>query len=656
MPRLIRLLILFMALTLPVRTAISADTLQDSALTVGIVKNNPPYSFKETGNNVRGLCVDLAALMGKSMNREIRFVECPMAELRGRLEEGTVDVIFCGTMRDVEQNHFLAIPIGINLQRRIFVNHKCATVTCYKDLGSHVVVLLEGDTPTLPPLPENTTFVHKPTYLEALNMLESGAADVFIAPSQLTAHYLIQLHGLKNVRQVGLVVEEDQLAILTAASNRDLHHTLSVALDRIQRQNGLHLLREKWLGRDPTLPSALQRYGNWIGIVSLLLLVVVLLVAIWNWVLKQKVQRMTADLGRSERRYRVLFESSPDMIFLLTPEGCIRHANKRSRSAFNHDGTICLDINNLVTVDEKKRMRQFLLEVFENHYAKDEFYVALKDGHFLDLEIIATLVQDFEDGPLACCFARDVTERNRMEEDLLQSERLSMIGKMAAGVAHEVNNPLSIVLAHAEESLNENLGPEEQRKNLEAIVRNAQRAGQITKTLLSLAAPSNYCPAEVEMAEIIRESLAFLRPKLKLVTIREKLVAGQYVHADAFALQQVFINLLINALTALEDEPGTISVDLRGHRCNGDSTVQVTVCDTGRGIERSSLQSIFEPFYTSRKKGFGLGLFISRRIIEKHGGAIYAESELGKYTSVIVELPALPAPSPNSTTDGEHNA
>ena len=656
MPRLIRLFILIMALTLSGWTPILADSRQDSTLTVGIVKNNPPYSFKEAGNNVRGLCVDLAVLMGRSMGREIRFVECPMAELRGRLDDGTVDAIFCGTMRDVERHHFLGIPIGINLQRRIFVNHNCATVTCYKDLGSHVVVLLEGDTPTLPPLPESTTFVRKPSYLEALRMLESGEADVFIAPSQLTAHYLIQLHELKNVRQVGLVVDEDQLAILTAASNRDLHHTLSVALDRIQRQNGLQLLREKWLGRDPVLPSAIQRYGKWIGIVSMLLMVAVLLVAVWNWILKKKVQRMTADLGRSERRYRVLFESSPDMIFLLTPEGCIRHANKRSRSAFNNDGATCLDINNLVTVDEKKRMRRFLFDVFENHYAKDEFYVVLKDGHFLDLEIIATLVQDFEDGPLACCFARDVTERNRMEEDLLQSERLSMIGKMAAGVAHEINNPLGIVLAHAEESLNERLSPEEQRQNLEAIVRNAQRAGHITKTLLSLAAPSNYCPAEVDMAEIIRESLAFLRPKLKFVSVRENLPPGLLVHADAFALQQVFINLLINAITAMEEEPGSISVDLRGHLCNEDSTVQVTVCDTGRGIERASLQNIFEPFYTSRKKGFGLGLFISRRIIEKHGGAIYAESEPGKYTSVIVELPSLLAPPLNPTTDGEHHA
>ena len=656
MPRPTRLLILIMALTLSGWAPISAATLQESTLTVGIVKNNPPYSFKESGNNVRGLCVDLAVLMGRSMGREIRFVECPMNELRERLDDGTLDVVFCGTMRDVEQRHFLGIPIGINLQRRIFVNHNCATVTCYKDLGSHVVVLLDGDTLTLPPLPESTTFVRKPSYLEALRMLEAGEADVFIAPSQLTAHYLIQLHGLKGVRQVGLVVDEDQLAILTAAPNRDLHHALSVALDRIQRQNGLQLLREKWLGRDPVLPSAIQRYGKWIGIISMLLLMAILLVAVWNWILKKKVQRMTTDLGRSERRYRVLFESSPDMIFLLTPAGCIRHANKRSRSAFSDGDAACLDINNLVTVDEKKRMRQFLYEVFENHYAKDEFYVVLKDGHFLDLEIIATLVQDFEDGPLACCFARDVTERNRMEEDLLQSERLSMIGKMAAGVAHEINNPLGIVLAHAEESLNECLSPEEQRGNLDAIVRNAQRAGHITKTLLSLAAPSNYSPTQVELAEIVRESLAFLRPKLKNVTVCENITPGLYVHADAFALQQVFINLLINAITALEDEPGTISVNLRGQMCNGDSTVQVTICDTGRGIERSSLQSIFEPFYTSRKKGFGLGLFISRRIIEKHSGAIYAESEPGKFTSVIVELPSMPTPLPNPTPDGEHHA
>lgn len=656
MPRLFRLLILTMALTLPVWTTAFATPPKESALTVGIVKNNPPYSFKESNSRIRGLCVDLAAIMGKSMNRQIHFVECPMAELRTRLEEGKIDAIFCGSMDDAEQHHFLGIPVGINLQRRIFVNHKCATVTCYKDLGSHVVVLLEGDTPTLPSLPESTTFVRKETYLESLQMLESGEADVFIAPSQLTAHYLIQSHGMSKVRQVGLVVEEAQLAILTAAVNRNLHHDLSLAFEKLQRQNVQQILREKWLGRDPALASPLQRYGKWIVIAALFLVAAILMVVVWNWILKRKVTKMTADLARSERKYRVLFESSPDMIFLLTPMGCIRHANRRSRTAFSEDSKSCLDINHLVTVDEKKRMSQFLQDVFKNSYAKDEFYVALSNGNFLDLEIIATLVEDFEDGPLACCFARDVTERNRMEEDLLQSERLSMIGKMAAGVAHEINNPLGIVLAFAEESLRETLTPEEQRQNLAAIVRNAQRAGHITKTLLSLAAPSNYAPAQAEMAEIIKESLAFLRPKLKNITVQENLPMGLCVHADAFALQQVFINLFINAISAIEDKPGTISVNLRSQGQGDDASVQVTICDTGRGIERGFLQNIFEPFYTSRKKGFGLGLFISRRIIEKHGGAIYAESESGKYTSIIVELPWYQAPAAPHTPEDTHHA
>jgi signal transduction histidine kinase len=258
----------------------------------------------------------------------------------------------------------------------------------------------------------------------------------------------------------------------------------------------------------------------------------------------------------------------------------------------------------------------------------------------MEVEVAGRIVRGTERSQLlACLFARNVTERNRMEEELIQSERLGIIGKMAASLAHEINNPLGVVQANAEDLMYEEDVSAEIKESLRAIQRNALRAGEITKGLLEAATPRPLTLHSIEMSALIADSLSLLGSKGKRERLSVQLPEKPlYIRGDERALQQVLVNLVFNSL-AVTGEDGAIVISACGD-AEEDATVRIEVRDDGTGIEPHNLTQIFEPFFSSRKGGFGLGLFITRRMVERLDGIIFAESEHGRGTSMYLEFPA----------------
>ncbi len=475
-------------------------------------------------------------------------------------------------------------------------------------------------------------------------MLEQGEADVYIARSEAVAVYLIQRQGLKNIIQVGMPLETVPFVLAVRKDNdSDLLKRISIAYGKLSEKNSLQLIQDKWLGK--TIGSERwAMYSRYVTGAIALGALILGLVSFWGYLLKRRVRRVTADLQRSEQRYRDLIESSPDMIFVVTETGKIMQANAIAKSKW--DSVSLSDppnIKDFVGPENVIEVRAFLDEVFERRCGKYEFLFRFDPDEELHVEIAGTPMKGGEgQEALACLFARDVTERNRMEYELIQTERLATIGKMAASVAHEINNPLGIILANAEELLfNEKLDGDV-RHALKTIQRSASRAGEITEELLSLSSPQPLAKEVLDLEEVVREACSLLGPQLNKkvdfsVVFPEKPIL---VRGDTRSLQQVIVNLILNSLESLGGK-GSIVVAGRVDNGHGQMTARIVVKDTGKGIPREDLTRVFDPFFTGKKRGFGLGLFICRRIVERHGGIIFAESEVGKSTRMIVELPAL---------------
>ncbi len=255
-----------------------------------------------------------------------------------------------------------------------------------------------------------------------------------------------------------------------------------------------------------------------------------------------------------------------------------------------------------------------------------------------DFEIAAAPSGEKPGEFLFVLFIRDVSRRKAMESELVRADRLATIGRMAAGVAHEINNPLFIMRADAEVMLDRGLCLDQGREFLESIQRNTRRAEGITRQLLQLARPDEPRRSLCALREAVAGTVDKLKAHLGRVEVElDRDGEPLPVLADPGKLDQVFTNILLNALKATEDtaQPRVaISFQRNGSAC------AVSFEDNGCGIREEDLGRVFDPFFTtSRERGFGLGLYVAKLIIEDHGGSILARSTYGEGTVMTIELP-----------------
>jgi PAS domain S-box-containing protein len=235
----------------------------------------------------------------------------------------------------------------------------------------------------------------------------------------------------------------------------------------------------------------------------------------------------------------------------------------------------------------------------------------------------------------------DITDRAELERQLVQADKLSSIGLLAAGVAHEVNTPLAVISTYAQMLTKQVAGDEQKSRLLEKIARQTFRASEIVNSLLNFSRTSTGELAEVQVNKVIQETVSLLEHQMKksAIVVRMELDADlELVKGNAGKLQQVFLNLFMNARDAME--PGG---QLRVTTRRGGRGVSIEVADTGHGIQPEHLSRIYDPFFTTKaaKKGTGLGLSVTYGIIQEHGGAIEASSKPGEGTCFHLEFPAI---------------
>jgi PAS domain S-box-containing protein len=238
---------------------------------------------------------------------------------------------------------------------------------------------------------------------------------------------------------------------------------------------------------------------------------------------------------------------------------------------------------------------------------------------------------------------RDITERKRVDVALQRAEQLKMVGEWAAGLAHEIKNPLAGVKGSVQVLLDEPGLAEEDRALILKAVDEIKRIETLLKSLLNFAKPPQLQLMLTDLNDLIDKTIDFAlkHPSLSANSSTPLKVFKDFDHtlpetlADPMQLQQVFLNLMFNAIEAMR-EGGSLAV-----RTSYDAklnAVQIAIADTGKGIKQSMLDQIFKPFFTTKRKGSGLGLAITRRLIEQHGGEIYVESTPDKGTVFNISL------------------
>ena len=258
--------------------------------------------------------------------------------------------------------------------------------------------------------------------------------------------------------------------------------------------------------------------------------------------------------------------------------------------------------------------------------------------HILNLAIAPLVSKDMQQIGRLIIFD-DITDRDELERRLVQADKLSSIGLLAAGVAHEVNTPLAVISTYAQMLAKQISEDEQKSKLLDKIAKQTFRASEIVNSLLSFSRTSPTEFVEVDVSKVIQETLNLVEHQLKKSGVEVKLDAPPAmppVKGNAGKLQQVFLNLFLNARDAM-DAGGTLTV----HAWSEGGFARIEVADNGQGIAPEHLERIYDPFFTTKaaRKGTGLGLSVTYGIVREHGGSIEVESRPGAGSRFRVELP-----------------
>ncbi|HVA58865.1 MAG: ATP-binding protein [Gemmatimonadaceae bacterium] len=355
---------------------------------------------------------------------------------------------------------------------------------------------------------------------------------------------------------------------------------------------------------------------------------------------------LVETLRRAEWRFRTLFRSAPDAVFTVLGSGRIREANDAAARIIGVDAVRMVGrrLNELVAEQDRAPLDEALAATFQGRPARLEITFGRTAGEPAHLVSLAASLLPEADPPSVLVVARDVTAERDMRMRLMQTDRLAAVGELVAGVAHELNNPLSSISAYAQLLLRDPQVDGAVREQVEVIRAETLRASAVVKDLLAFARRSEPRHEPLDLNLVVARTLRMRADRVSShhVAVQQSLDEGlPAVIGDARQLQQVCLNLITNATQAMAPEGGTLTVATRS--TGGEVVLEVS--DTGAGIPDDVRSRVFEPFFTTKKEGegTGLGLSVSYGIVTEHKGRIELADSSPRGTTFRVSLPAAQA-------------
>ena len=351
-----------------------------------------------------------------------------------------------------------------------------------------------------------------------------------------------------------------------------------------------------------------------------------------------------ASLRKIDETLKNIFTSIKEYaLYVANLDGNITYFGMGSEIMFGWQKSeiIFKNVNLLHSQEDTKTKLPFILEQVRNTgQYETEIDLIKKDGQSFPVILTVNKFLDKE-GRLAgyIFIAKDITERKKLEYQIIQSEKMAAIGQLAAGMAHEINNPLFVISGRIEMMLEEKDLAEGVRQTLDVINTQANRIRKLVDQLLKFSrkAPPKFETINVnDTIEGVLPLLSYHKlPNAQIYINKDFERNLPAIKGDVNQLQEVFVNLCLNAYQSMP-EGGTLSIKTSNFQ---NQYAQIRISDTGCGIAEQNLKNIFMPFFSTKKEGTGLGLSICFNIIKNHNGMVEVESELNRGTTFIIKLP-----------------
>ncbi|MCF8089722.1 MAG: transporter substrate-binding domain-containing protein [Desulfotignum sp.] len=629
----------------------------DRPIVVGGDRNFPPYEFLDENGQPAGYNVDLTRAIASEMGLNIDIRLGRWTERIEALENGRIDVMqgmFYSPDRDLTFD--FSQPHAVSHYVAVVRTGEGPAPESVQDLSGKRIVVEQGDilhdfviTNDL-----DNQAVAVADQETALRELREGRHDCALV-SLITALYLTNKHGWSDVVIGKQTIFAAEYCYASAKGQKALLAQFSEGLKALDNTGEYRRIHDKWLRVYQDTPTSLTDALRYSAIVIIPLLVIILLAVTWSWLLRRQVAEKTNALQESLDRFKYVFEAANVGKSITLPTGEV-NANKAYADFLGYapeelEGKKWQDLTPAQDIEKIDRIIRPLLTGEKRADRFEKRYVH-KNGTLLWADVSVAIWRDDKGTPLYFMTTIvDITERKKVEADhdklqsqLLQAQKMESVGRLAGGVAHDYNNMLGVIMGYAQLAIDKTDPEDPLRADLKEIVTAAERSTDITRQLLAFARKQTIDPKVLDLNEAVEGMLKMIRRLIgEDIDLSWKPKPGVWpVKIDPSQLNQILVNLCVNARDAIADV-GKITIETDTVRFDDaycadhagfipGEYVLLAVSDDGRGMDRKTLDNIFEPFYSTKAigKGTGLGLSVIYGIVKQNEGFINVYSEPGK--------------------------
>ena len=595
-------------------------------ISVAVDNSFPPYGYMENIDGERvfmGFNADILKAVSLATDHEIMIHPMSWESAVRALERGDVDAI-AGMKYDRKREAKYDFSEGYMLNSlAIFVQKNTWDIQGLESLKGKKVAVYKNDVAyeRLQELPLHLALTADEE--EALQRLLKGEVDAVLG-NRLTGEYLLQQMGRQSeLKIVGGEIDRERYC-LAVRKNDPLLGVLNQGLKLIQK-NGIHeRLHEKWFGQSMDGKSKNYRmYLNAVLVFSLVVVIVALVLMAFNFSLKKEVRKRVKEIERIRNYQNRLLNSGYGGILALDAAGEIKFANQYAEQCFS------LEKGSLAgKAYDETDFPKLLGE-------RDVLFPEAKVKEINDRHIEYTFRSfPVEDGAHETIIHfRDISLEYGLRQELARKDKMESLGKLLASVAHELRTPLTSIKAFVEMLPQKYDNPSFREKISQLVPQEVGRLDAIVNDLLAYSNPRPRIAEPVRLKPFIDKLLAYFEHLIKQekIAISLDIQEDVVVFSDANHLQQILINVLMNAIQALA---GGENPQLSIFTQSGDETGSLSIRDNGPGMKRETVEKAFEPFYSLRPGGTGLGLFISHELASSNKITMEILSELGAGTEI----------------------
>ncbi|MFT5872326.1 MAG: PAS domain S-box-containing protein [Clostridium sp.] len=610
-------------------------------LIYGSDQTTPPLRYlNPDSGQYEGLVIDYINALSIELGVKIKLKPMIWNDALNALKNGDID--FCDMHASKERSRSFIFTDPIYYQRGAILTKKVNTsIKIQQDLKGKTIAAIKGDY-IFEYLADNYTDVHgvkTENLIDAISLLEKGEVDAVLGDESVINYYLTQEGLNREYSILNKYLYERPALIGVKKGNETLLKIINKAIYQLEKDNTMERIDKKWFGVLPLIikNTNAEKYALLVKYAILLAILVALFFHYWNRELKKEVQKQTNALNISKNKLETIFNGVTSHLMVVVNEDCfvtesntafceyigytideVKHIHcKNIKKILGSDCAVCLIKDILKTRTSIEKEVEYQKKIF-----KVRTYLLDKLPNTSERVLV---------------MMEDITDLKLSEQKMLQSSKMAAVGRLAAGIAHEIRTPLGIIRNYTY-LLKRMEGEEDRKEAISAIEASVTRANKIIDNLLNFSMLSDNKVHNIQVKDFITNLYELNQKAFKQKHIEFKFHMKKDLEVELYSesLKHILLNLFSNATDAMQ-QGGILQVQA----FKRNNSIIIEVSDTGSGMDKNTQIHLYDPFYTTKNvgKGTGLGLFIVHNEVQKMEGTIRVESKIGEGSKFIVTLP-----------------